>query len=154
MRMRLCTSALLAASLAQGLSLPARAALGGDAASIEADRVQLRGELRVSAPAASAAYELHEITLPSGTVLHEYLAAGRVFAVSWRGPLMPDLQQVLGGHFARYAQAAVHPAIRHRLVTINDPDLVVSSTGHMRAFSGRAWVPSLLPAGFSLSDIR
>jgi hypothetical protein len=151
MRLPLCTVALLAASLSQGFPLPARAALGGDAASVEADRVNLKGALRVT-PAAS--YQLQELTLPSGTVLHEYLAAGKVFAVSWRGPLMPDLSQVLGGYFARYAQAATQPAIRHRLVVVNDPDLVMSSAGHMHAFHGRAWIPSLLPAGFSLADIH
>ncbi|HTY50319.1 MAG TPA: DUF2844 domain-containing protein [Steroidobacteraceae bacterium] len=151
MHLRLCAFALLAVSLSQGFPLPARAALGGDAASVEADRVHLKGEMRSST---AANYQLQVITQPSGTVLHEYLAAGRVFAVTWRGPLMPDLSQVLGGYFTRYAQAAARPAIRHRLVAVNDPDLVVSSSGHMRAFSGRAWVPSLLPAGFSVSDIR
>jgi Protein of unknown function (DUF2844) len=31
---------------------------------------------------------------------------------------------------------------------------VVESDGHMRAFSGRAYLPALIPAGTSAADLR
>jgi len=143
---------VLAASLAQGLPLCARAALGGDAASVEADRLQLRGEVHAIA---NTGYQVQEIQLPSGTVLREYVgASGKVFAVTWRGPARPDLRQILGSYFAHYQAATATPTMRRRLVTVDEPDLVVRSSGHMRAFTGRAYVPSLLPQNFSPADIR
>jgi hypothetical protein len=37
---------------------------------------------------------------------------------------------------------------------VEQPGLVVESNGRMRAFYGRAWDPALLPANFSVADIR
>ena len=143
---------LLFAALAG--AAPAWAALGGDAASIEADRAQLKGALAVSA---AGAYEVREIATAGGGRVREYLSAdGRVFAVSWRGPTIPDLHQLLGAYYARYAQgagAASH-AGGHRHFAVRQSDLVVESSGRLRAFAGRAWDPKLLPQDFSAADIR
>lgn len=133
----------------------ALAALGGDSASVEADRMSLKAQAR---PATSASgYEVHAITLPGGTVVREYLSpAGKVFALSWHGPSIPDLRQMLGNYYPRFAEAlksAPHPG-NHRHLKVDEPNLVVESFGRMRAFSGRAWDPALLPANFSTSEIR
>jgi hypothetical protein len=131
----------------------ALAALGGDVASVEADRLSMKGEVRSSAV---AGYEVREITATSGTEVREYLSpAGKVFAVSWRGRVIPDLSQLLGAYYPRYAEAArgPHPG-GHRHLTIEQPGLVVESAGRMRAFFGRAWDPTLLPPNFSVSDIH
>src|SRR5215475_9542856 len=72
------------------VSAPALAALGGDATSVETDRVSMKGALRISP---LVAYDIHEIQTPSGTVIREYVSAqGKVFAVTWRGPGLPDLR--------------------------------------------------------------
>jgi hypothetical protein len=99
---------------------------------------------------------VNEITLPSGTVVNEYVSAeGKVFAVTWKGASMPDLSQTLGSYFEQYkAAAAAAPAAGHHHLAVRQDDLVVISGGHMRAWSGKAYVPSLLPPNFSVGDIK
>jgi hypothetical protein len=143
--------AVAAAALAA--TAPARAALGGDASSIDTDRVSIKGAL--TSFRTLKGYGVHEITTPAGGHVQEYLAGGKVFAVSWQGPVIPDLRQVLGSYYASFAQAAAAPhSGGHRHLRVEQPGLVVESHGHMRAFYGRAWDPSLLPQNFSVSDIR
>lgn len=142
---------LMAAAL--GSATPALAALGGDVSSVEADRASLKGAL--TGFTTVGAYGVHELTTTSGVHVREYVAGGKVFAVSWQGPVIPDLRQVLGAYYATYAQAAAAPhAGSHRHLKVEQPGLVVESNGHMRAFYGRAWDPALLPANFSVADIR
>lgn len=154
-RTRNAASIVLLASIALAMltiSFSASAALGENATSTEADRVSMNATLRML-PAAN--YTVHEIQTPSGTIVREYVSsAGTVFAVAWRGPVMPDLRQALGSYFNRYVEAAngTHAGHRHR--AIREPDLVVQSNGHMRAFSGRAYVPQLLPQGVTVEEIR
>ncbi len=135
------------------VAAPAFAALGGDSASVQADLLKMKGALRITS---TAAYTVHEITTSYGTVVREYLSpADKVFAVSWRGPVIPDLRQMLGGYYGQFEQAASAPHVGgHRHLAVEQPGLVVQSSGRMRAFSGRAWAPELLPQNFSVSDIN
>lgn len=133
---------------------PAFAALGGDAASVLTDRDRTHGTLHISA---AASYSVHEITTASGTTVREYLTpAGKVFGLAWRGPFMPDLRQFLGVYYTHYQQAARAAAVRtsSRHVEVQAPDVVVHSSGRMRAFYGRAWAPALVPQGVSTEDIK
>jgi hypothetical protein len=77
-----------------------------------------------------------------------------VFAVAWQGALMPDLRQTLGRYFDRYTAAASEKRAGRRQVAVRDSDLVVQSSGHMRSFSGRAYLPKLLPQGVTLEELR
>ena len=136
------------------LALPMRtsATLGENSTSTETDRVSMNASLRML-PAAK--YTVHEIQTPSGTTLREYVSsAGTVFAVAWQGPVMPDLRQALGRYFDRYTAAAAGKHAGHRHVEVRESDLVVQSNGHMRSFSGRAYLPQLLPQGVTVQDIR
>jgi hypothetical protein len=145
-------SLTLACLLIQGLPQPARAALGGNADSVETDRVSMKGLTR---PAPAGTLKKQQLQLPSGTLVTEYLNAnGAVYAVTWQGPTLPNLRQVLGNYFANYQTAARTPVVRHRVVRLDSPDVVIESTGKMRAFVGRAWVPALLPSGVSPADIH
>jgi hypothetical protein len=136
------------------VTLPALAALGGDAASVDADVAKMKGQKRSGTP--TGGYTVSEITLPSGTVVREYISvAGKVFAVAWSGAVIPDLQQTLGTYFEQYkAAAATTSHSDHHHLHVQQPDLVVSTGGHMRAWRGRAYVPSLLPPNFSLDEIK
>jgi Protein of unknown function (DUF2844) len=130
----------------------ARAALGEPESSVTADAQQFQGSIKSTQ---RANYQMHEIQLPSGTVLREFAdAAGTVFAVAWNGPAIPNLRQALGRYFDNYAAAAKDNPTRRRHLQIRQSDLVVESAGHMRAFSGRAYLPQSVPAGTSLEDIR
>lgn len=143
----------LALALTIGTAAPAFAALGGDAASVVADRDVTKGTLQIS-PAAG--YSVHEITTSFGTTVREYVTpAGKVFGLTWKGPFMPDLRQFLGAYYAQYEQAAATtPHAGHRHLSVELPTLVVHSNGRMRAFSGRAWVPDLIPQSVSADDIK
>lgn len=85
----------MAAVAAVTIALPAFASLGGDVTSVESDRAHMAASVRVTQP--SSNYSVHEIQSPEGTVVQEYVSpAGKVFAVTWRGQFMPQMQQVLG----------------------------------------------------------
>jgi hypothetical protein len=108
-----------------------------------------------------ATYTVHEITTSYGTVVREYVTPdGKVFGVAWRGPFMPNLQQLLGdsyGEFSQAAQAARSGPVkrsRNAPLSVTQPDLVVHSGGHMRAYAGRAYLPGLLPAGVDPKEIK
>lgn len=152
-RRPLWRSALLAGliSLAGVAALPARAALGGVEASVGTDRLQIGATLRVLP---QPSYTVHELQAPSGTVVREYVSpSGIVFGVAWHGPSMPDLRQVLGTYFDRYVEATSKRGMRGP-VSIEQPGLVVQSSGHMRAFTGKAYIPEALPQGIAADAVR
>ena len=136
------------------LPLLANAELGGNAAAVQPNNSQLRATMHA---AVSNGYTVHEILSEGGLRVREYAnPAGRIFAVSWEGPALPDLSQLLGVYFPTFKQAAVE---RHRAgirgpVAIAQDDLIVQSSGHMRSYSGRAYVPSLMPAHIRLDEIQ
>ncbi|HZT78348.1 MAG TPA: DUF2844 domain-containing protein [Vicinamibacterales bacterium] len=132
------------------------AALGGTASSVDADRVKMQGALLRIQSAQS--YTLHEIQSAAGISVREYVSSsGDVFGVAWSGPAMPDLQQVLGTYFTAYQQA-VQEARRTRRargpIAIDTGDLVVQVSGHMRSFTGRAYVKHLMPPTVDPSAVR
>ena len=146
------TVAVLAFGVLTQAAAPAFAALGADAASVEADRAHMKGELRMTA---GDRYQVHEILLPSGTRVREYVSpAGKVFAVSWRGPSMPDLRQTLGDYFDKLQTATRVANGDHHHLSVEQPEFVLHSRGHQRSFAGQAYVPALLPAGVTVADIR
>jgi Protein of unknown function (DUF2844) len=131
------------------------AELGGNLDSIQADRAQMKANVTISN---ASAYNVHEIKSSIGTVVREYAAPdGTVFAVAWQGPFIPDMRQLLGSYFEQYSRAAKTQRETHvsrSPLNIHEDGLVVQTAGHMRAFSGRAYDPRLLPAGVSENDIR
>ena len=146
--------ALLLAGLALvtiGVTVPAAASLGGDEATVAADHAAIAGTMKV---ARVQRYAVHEIAAPSGTVVREFVSpAGKVFAVAWSGPTMPDLRQVLGPYFDTYVAAVAQRKARGP-VRVELPGLVVQSSGHMRAFVGKAYLPDGMPAGVATEEIR
>lgn len=106
--------------------------------------------------ASAPVYTVTQSTLDSGTLVREYADdSGIVFAVSWKGPTLPDLRTLLGDKFTvMTSNAAKRPKAGHSQLTVNQSDVVIVSNGHMRAFEGQAWIPSALPAGFDTSTIE
>jgi len=129
------------------------AALGEPESSVAGDVQQLKGSIKSTV---RSNYRVHEIQLPSGTVLREFAAVnGNVFAVAWSGPAIPDLRQALGRYFDVYVKAAHEKqGGHHRHLLIEQSEFVMHSSGHMRAFSGRAYLPQALPPGTSAGEIR
>jgi Protein of unknown function (DUF2844) len=147
-------SLLLAVLVLPAWAGPAFAGLGGDAAGVLGDASALHAAVIAGA---RQQYDIREIADESSMRVREYLNRdGIVFAVGWSGPVMPDLQRLLGPYFEEYATAlaALKSPGLHRSVRIASSGLVVESGGHLRAYAGRAYVPALVPGGVSVADLR
>jgi hypothetical protein len=147
-------AALVSATLIAALSPRlASATLGEPEITVQADVAQLHASIKSSQ--ALVGYRVHEVLLPSGTLLREFVApSGNVFAVAWTGPTRPDLRQALGQYFDTYVSAPRAKYSDRRHVQIQQGDLVVESGGHMRALSGRAYLRSAIPSGVNLGDLH
>ncbi len=105
----------------------------------------------------AAAYTIHESELESGTTVREYATpTGLVFAVSWRGPLLPDLNLLLGDYFQTFREEMRQARLAGRRgssVNMESTALVVRSNGRMRNFFGSAYAPGLVPADVNIKDV-
>ncbi|WP_345944656.1 DUF2844 domain-containing protein [Variovorax sp. dw_954] len=144
---------MLVSLLAMLSPLEAGATLGGTESSVGADQTHMHARREKKD---GSGYSVHEITLPSATAVREFVSAasGQVFAVAWQGPFMPDLKQVLGDHFDDFVESARRVPHASGSLSVRKPELVIHSGGHMRAFSGMAYLPGQLPEGFDIEDIR
>ncbi len=123
---------------------PAWAVLGEYESSVALDQQSMRGEVRA---VVRQGYALHQIAAGNRAVVNEYVSPkGVVFGISWQGPTMPNLQQLLGSYFGDFQQAAQSRTRRRGPLVVKTDKVVIESGGHMRFFNGRAYVPSLLPA--------
>ena len=128
-------------------SVPAWAALGDDVSSVNSD-VQALGGKHVMV--AQVGYNMHQITAPDGSVVNEFVSpAGLVFGISWNGHFMPNLPQLLGSYMTNLQQGQRTQYVRRRSVTIQGDNFVFVSSGYMRNFRGRAYVPGLVPANLT-----
>jgi hypothetical protein len=142
----------LAALVALVVPLAAHATLGEGLESVESDRLAIQATERILP---STHYTVHEFLTPAGATIKEFVSGqGIVFAIAWRGPVMPDLRLLMGTYFEHYLQAATAKPINRRSLTVADANLVVTSTGQMRAFSGQAYIPMQLPAGVTPEELR
>lgn len=129
------------------------AALGGDVSSIRSDRMHMKATLPVAGK--SANYSVHEMQTPAGVTVREYAdLSGAVFAVAWQGRAVPDLRQLMGNYFDAYAGAARTVRANRTHLSIQQADLVVRAGGHLRSFSGVAYVPAMLPPGVQEESIK
>jgi hypothetical protein len=148
---------MLIAMVAMGQINAAQAYLGGNGASVDADRAHMGVRQAASAaPSASGTYTVHEATLPSGTVVRQYVSkADMVFAVTWSGPFKPDLRQILGAYFdTMIARQAGQVHVGRPFISQRASDLVIESYGHPRSFFGRAYLPAALPPGITPAEIQ
>jgi len=133
------------------LTTPAFATLGENVATVQTDSAHMRASVRMTK---AAAYTMHELQSPSGTVVREFVSpAGTVFGVAWQGPSLPDLRQVLGKYFDTYVQG-MQKRVAHGPRIIQEQGLVVQVSGHQRAVSGRVYLADQLPAGVRAEDVR
>jgi hypothetical protein len=146
---------MVIALILMAVASPAFAKLGEAWDSIQADQSCMQAELQVRE---FGAYSVYEMQMPIGTVVREYVSLeGRVFAVSWRGPFIPDLRLILGTYFQHYSRSTkAHrkSSVGRQPLHIQEAGLVVETAGHMRAYWGRAFDPGLLPRGVGIDAIR
>lgn len=113
--------------------------------------------LALNRTAQATSYTRHEVLLENGTLINEYATSeGMVFAVSWRGPILPDLSSLLGGYFQAFKVQAERLRLvgrRGSPINIETDGLVVRSNGRMRNFFGHAYAPDLIPPGVDIKDV-
>jgi hypothetical protein len=131
------------------------AALGDNVSSVKADQTEMKGAIRVTQ---AHSFAIHEITAEHGTVVREFVSPdGTVFGVAWQGQFIPNLQQLLGKYFDQYSEAAIAQKasyVGRRPLNVQLPGLVVQMSGQMRAYSGRAFLPRIVPQGVVTDSIR
>lgn len=128
-------------------STPGWAVLGEYENSVNSDQQRMHAQVR---QVARAGYTVKELSAANGKVVKEYVSpAGMVFGVSWQGPTMPDLRQLMGSYFGQVQQAAQSRKHRGGPLLIKTKNLVLVSGGHMRWHTGFAYAPNLVPANVS-----
>ncbi|MFM0737435.1 DUF2844 domain-containing protein [Paraburkholderia xenovorans] len=133
------------------LSFAAHATLGQNVSTIDADQTRMHAVAYTATT--QRAYSVHLITMPSGTLVREYVAPnGVVFGVAWEGPTLPDLKTTLGAAFDQYVAATSTRS--GTPLAVSSSDLVVYSGGHLRSFAGHAYLPQAVPAGVDVGVIQ
>jgi hypothetical protein len=138
---------------------PVQAMLGGSSSTIGMDGAPVPSSVAARAGLSgsnAAGVSLQSVLTPEGVTVNQYVAQNRVFAVSWGGQVMPDFSLLLGPYFPAFKQAAQNrPRLgRNTPLAVETQDLVVHSYGHMRAFKGMAYIPSMVPSGFDITRIE
>jgi hypothetical protein len=140
------------AVMALWLVSPAYAVLGGKAASVAADQSRMKANLKVTS---NGRFQVHELQADGGNVVREYVSPdGNVFGVTWMGRTMPQYSQLLGSYTDRITKAAQSRRNHRAPLVIQEPGFVFSAFGHMRFYSGRAYIPSMVPAGVLPEEIQ
>ncbi|MBC8738516.1 DUF2844 domain-containing protein [Paraburkholderia sp. UCT31] len=152
---RAAVPAIMAACLLAASA--ANAALGQAPLPATQSTTRATAAVQMSAPRSqvpAAVFTTQTSQLANDVTVTEYVdGSGKVFAVTWRGPVLPNLQTLLGTYFPEYVNApSSHNGRGFR--SADTGDLVVQSSGHMRAFTGAAYLKSLMPAGVSAADLQ
>lgn len=99
---------------------------------------------------------VREVT-SDANIVREYISpSGIIFAFAWNGLSHPDLTSQLGSYAGEYQkalrQSPGQKGKRHSQVKGNR--VIVEKWGHMRNMQGRAYIPSLIPTGVSIDEIK
>jgi hypothetical protein len=157
-----CRAEFLAAGILIAFLLlsanPARANLGGDASSVDADAAALRGKISTPKPQElnqTTSYNVKSFVTGDGTSVREYFAlSGPVFGVVWQGRRPPDLSVLLGPYYSEYVAAwqnQDHISLHHAV--IQGPNSIVILNGRMGNLMGHAYVPNLAPTGVDARSV-
>ncbi|MFL9858160.1 DUF2844 domain-containing protein [Paraburkholderia madseniana] len=158
--MRILKIAMLAATL---LPLASYAALGGAPNSSSSSPSMLRATPKPAAAAstgaanatATAPYTVRESLDADGVTIREYvLPSNVVFAVTWEGPIRPDMKALLGSYFPNYVNAGESRVRGPGPMVEGNDDFRVESAGRLGHFFGVAYLPRLKPASVRPGDLK
>ncbi|MCE7528026.1 DUF2844 domain-containing protein [Polynucleobacter sp. IMCC 30228] len=131
------------------LPMVSQAELGGNLASINLEQKTF-GSTLTSSP--QTGYTIYSQNINPGLVIKEYLTNnGNVFAVTWKGPNLPNFQVVLGSYYSNYLTALQN---NPRAIFFQDDNIVIESGGVMGGYVGRAYLPKQFPAGMTSANIQ
>jgi Protein of unknown function (DUF2844) len=154
--MKLLKFALALAALAP---LASYAALGGAPVArthvVATPRSLLQSTTTAGAFAAAASYTVREAKDADGVTIREYvLPTNVVFAVTWQGPVRPDMTELLGSYFQNFASPGegqargIGPMVQHNSA------FHIESAGHAGYFFGKAYLPRLVPAHVRMETLQ
>jgi hypothetical protein len=87
----------------------------------------------------------------------EYInSSNQVFEVTWTGTFHPSMNQIVGSQYLRdYDQKEKSARVKgqRNSVTVKDTNLVIKKSGHMGNLHGRAYDPTLVPAGVNANEL-
>lgn len=102
-------------------------------------------------------YAVERSSQEDGTLVRELIGPdGVVFAVTWQGPVLPNLQALLGNHFGTFMAFSARTSKSRGIgspLSVRSDALVIHSGGRMRGFRGYAYLPERVPAGINISDV-
>jgi hypothetical protein len=132
----------------------AHATLGQSVDSVESDRKAFSADRQASLN--HNGYTVQEIKSDANVVREYITSSGVVFAVAWNGLSHPDLTILLGPYVVEYQQALLQTPRQKgkRYLQVKADRIVVEKWGHMRNLQGRAYIPSLIPSGVTINEIK
>ncbi|HEX7914101.1 MAG TPA: DUF2844 domain-containing protein [Paraburkholderia sp.] len=155
--MRFSKIAMLAATL---LPLSSHATLGAAPGAGTSSPVMLRAtpatsDQPASASASTTSYSTRQQRDANGVTIREYvLPSNVVFAVTWDGPVRPDMTALLGSYFPNFVDAGRNHARGSGPIVAGDDEFHIESAGRLGRFFGMAWLPRLIPAGVRPGDLQ
>jgi hypothetical protein len=156
--MRLIKIALAIATLAPLASYAALgAAPAANASSAAQPRVaqSLTTATTSASASASAPYTVHETRGSDGVTVREYATANNVvFAVTWKGPVRPDMSVLLGSYFHNYLSAGESQGRGTGPLIERNGDVQIESEGGPGHLFGRAYLPRLVPVSVNAGALQ
>ncbi|CAE6697400.1 DUF2844 domain-containing protein [Paraburkholderia haematera] len=159
--MKVLKIAMLAATL---LPLASYAALGGAPGSTgTSSPTMLRATPQSAAASSTGAanrtattpYTVRESLDANGVTIREYvLPSNVVFAVTWEGPIRPDMTALLGSYFPNFVAAGESRARGTGPLIEGNGDFRIESAGRLGHFFGMAYLPRLMPANVRPGDLK
>jgi hypothetical protein len=142
--------------------LTSYAVLGGAPNAVAPAVKSLHAAQTGNAPAASASstvttasYSVHESTDADGITVREYVLPNNiVFAVTWQGPVRPDMRALLGSYFPNYVSAGEERLRGTGALIQSNGDLQIESAGRPGHFLGMAYLPRLMPADLRANNLQ
>jgi len=101
-------------------------------------------------------YTVHEYE-KNGNLVREYASAsGVVFAVGWNGISKPDLNALFGSYYTEYRQAFDHVPKQYgvKSLSLKTTKMVIRRGGRMRDQRGFVYIPSLVPGGVNVEELK
>jgi hypothetical protein len=145
----------LALAIAGLLPLASYAALGGAPSIGAASQPLLRSAVSVNPSASPAPYTMREAHGADGVTVHEYVLPGNVvFAVTWQGPVRPDMNALLGSYFPNFANTAAQGAHGAGPLIGRSGDVHIESAGRSGHFVGKAYLARLVPANVRVEQLQ
>ena len=145
----------LALAVAGMLPLASYAALGGAPGTGAASQSVLRSAVSLNASAAATPYTMRTTSGADGVTIHEYvLPSNVVFAVTWQGPVRPDMSTLLGSYFPNFTNAAAQRARGAGPMIEHNGDFHIESAGRAGRFFGKAYLPRLVPINVRVEQLQ